>query len=249
VAQQEQRAKRQRAADIKFDSILEAAVAKVKANRDLQPDSAELVNWREVSPLDGDAFLLAASVRHLRDHLGVSWWQIGQQLGLPGAGANAATGKGGAGFARKLYAKGFGAAPRTQKERQPASYSARLRQSDPQLDDRKALKATSKEERREMVQRGEPVLRPTMTNEEVEQFVAGRHIAWSINLDTLDGKGDQFFEQEADVHRKNVWCVERKGHRVVIFHEVDRNAPLNSGVRELAGAVRTVRISAIHSVR
>lgn len=249
MAQQEQRAKRQRAADIKFDEILIAAVARVKANREqLLPDEPDLEAWKEGSPLEGDAFLLAASVRHLRDHQSVAWWQIGSQLGLPGAGTSAASGKGGAGFARKLYSKGWGSAPRTQQPRKSADFETRMRAKDPQLDDRKALKATSKAERQEMVQRGEPVLRPTMTDEEVEQFVAGRHIAWSINLNDVDGRGDQFFEQDADVHRKLVWCrTNNKGERCIMFYEVFRNGEIK--YRESAGPVRTVRMSAVHSVR
>lgn len=239
---QERTEARKKAADEKFEAVLASAIARVKERSELRPDQAELDAWEEASPLDGDSFLISASVRHLRDHQAVSWWQIGQMLGLPGAGDSAATGKGGAGFARKLYAKGFGSAPRTQ-QRKAVGYRA----VDPQNDDRKALKSTTKAERVAMARRGQPVLRDTMTDEEVEAFVAGRHISWSINLHDLDGNGDSFHEQEADVHRKLVWCRERNGQRLVMFYEVNRTGPIP--YRERAGAVRTVRLSAIHSVR
>lgn len=242
VGQQERQAKARRKADMKFDAVLTAALEKVRANRELRPDDTETAVWGEEAESEGDELELALAVRHLRDTQGVAWWTIGQRLGLPGAGDSAATGKAGAAFARKLYARAFGAAPRTQKERKAPSFHKEKNE------DRIALKKTPKAERVEMTRAGVSVIREDATDTEIETMLSGgRTISWTIDMNDVDGKGHAYFEQSADVHLRNVWVKEMNGERVVIFHEVFRSGEYK--YREMAGPVRTVRVRAIHSVR
>jgi hypothetical protein len=246
VGQQERAAKKRRQADLKFDAVLTAALEKVRANRELRPDDTDAEVWGEAAESEGEELELALAVRHLRDTQGVAWWTIGQMLGLPGAGDSAATGKAGAAFSRKLYARAFGSAPRTQKERGTGDGAKRKKAE--QNEDRAALKKTPKVERVEMVRAGKSVIREDATDDEIIAMLAGgRTISWTINLNNVDHKGDRFFEQTADVHLRNVWVREMNGERVVMFHQVFREGPWK--YREMAGPVRVVRVRAIHSVR
>lgn len=245
MSTQERVASKAKDANKKFEAIFEAAVAKVMGDSSLRPEAAEEEAWGEANQAEGHEATLANSVRHLRDHQGVAWWKIGEMLGLPGAGTSAATGKAGAAQARRLYAKGFGAAPRTQKERKPET-EKRTRQ--PANEVRAAVKAQPAEERRAMVRAGKPVIGDDWTDQQIVEAIKGRTISWTINLNDIDGKGDEFYEHSADVHRIMVRVeVNQNGERVIRFKEVNRSAPID--VRELAGATRTVRVRSIHAVR
>lgn len=239
MAQQERVAKTRRNTDEKFAAILEAAIAKVKRG-EVEVDPADRAKWLEGTELSEDDMELPMAVRTLRDAQGMAWWLIGQTLGLPGAGDSAVTGKGGASFARKLYSRGFGAVPRTIRERKtPVRREVN--------EDRQALAVTPKGERVAMVRAGKPAIRPDMTNEEIEKMLAGRTILWSINLNDIDGKGDQFYEQSATVHQELIWVRHEGDKRTVVFYE-QGNAK-NPKHRGKAGAVREVRLRSIHSVR
>lgn len=185
-----------------------------------------------------------AEVKALRDS-GMAWWLIGQTLGLEGAGNSAVTGKKGAGRARALYKKAFGEVPRSQAVRGTGKASREKNETV------KALKKTNKEDRKANVRAGIHVLEASMTDEEVIEAVRGRVIGWTSNMDDIDGKGDAYFENEEAVHPTAPITIQMTkalpAERCLVFRIQDRTAPLN--VRGIPGAIRTVRVSRIHTVR
>jgi hypothetical protein len=217
-------------------------VARIEENAGLRPDTVEFEEWQEASEATGHDFIIAASVRFLRDQGGTAWWAIGKALGLPGAGDSAATGKAGAAFARKMYAKGFGSTPRTQKERKPVSEWKKEKN-----EARIELKAIPKSERIAIVKAGKPALDMALPDQTIVEMLMGRSIAWYINLATLCDSPDDFYEQTADIHRRMIYITGEGEDRTLHFKEVDRSGPIP--LREVGGVTRSVRLRAIHSVK
>lgn len=245
MSKQEQAAAKQAAAAAKFETVYAAAIAKVQSESGLRAPDPDREAWlaESTSHLPSDVFGLACSVRALREQ-GVAWWQIGRDLGLPGAGDSAVTGKGGAGQARRLYDLAFGAHPRTQKERKekaaPKTEAGAARA---------AVKSVPREARKAAVRSGEGVLGDNLTDEQVVEMLAGRSITWMADLSGLDGMKGQFLEESADVHRKMVKVEMCGGERCVSFKEVQRSSMVPMAYREMAGPTRIVRLRSIHSVR
>ena len=228
MGKQERAEKAQRKARKMADDIIAQAIANIQAKK-LAPAAPEAEQWAaSAEQADDPEWQAAASVRHLRE-AGESWWRIGQLLSLPGAGDSAATGKGGAGQARRLYALHFGDVPRVQRARTaaPAERNA----------DRAVIKKARLTDRQAAVREGRGFLRPDMTNAEVVALLRGRKIEWLMNLHHLDGNGDHFVEDEGYVHRIYLRVQEYAGNRCIVF------------VDEKTRQSRTVRLDMIHTVR
>lgn len=233
MSKQERRAKADQKADQQAEQVVAAAVAKVTAETPQKPRRGAL------SP---EHAALAPKVKELRDK-GVAWWQIGFELSLPGSADNVRQGKGGAAFARKIYAAEIGEVPRTQVRN--GSRANREKNEDV-----KAIKRERKMDRVAKVRSGEAVLREDMTDEEVVETLRGRVIGWHVNVGEVGevkSKSPEYLEMEAGVHRK--WCKveEHGGERCLAFKEYDAKAPIK--FRDMAGATRIVRLRSIHTVR
>lgn len=179
----------------------------------------------------------AAECRRLRDEQGMAWWLIGKTLGLPGAGNSAATGKGGAHQARRLYASTGKEVPRTRAPRGKAA------------EPKGPGQVGTKTERKIALTLGQHVIPEDMPDEEVVALVAGRWIEWGVNLADLCPGPDEWYNHEARVHPEYVIVDEepaKDGSRTLRFREFlgrDQNGNL------LSGPTRTVRLRAIHTVR
>jgi hypothetical protein len=167
----------------------------------------------------------------MRDE-GKSWVAIGAALGLPGA-------KSGAGAARKLYAQHWGSYSGTQ--------AVRARKAAPPA---ASAKASPRYERVEKVVSGEDLF-ASMTDNEVMAYVCGKTVVWLIDLRRLaHGKGEPgYSEMEARVHPTDAIIepgAAGPDERCLRFREYwgndDRGKPIS-------GPTRTVRLSAIHTVR
>lgn len=233
MGRQERAARRARMAAQRGDQVVEEATERVRA-------ATGTANGGTSASVD-----LAAECRRLRDEGGMAWWLIGKTLGLPGAGDSATTGKAGAHQARKLYASTGAEVPRTRAPRnggQPAKGPA-LR--------------GSKVERKIMVTMGTHVIPNDYTDEEIIAYVHGRTIEWGINIKRLcNGKGeDHWTNQEARVHPTDVIIDEypdEEGGRVLRFREFlgyERDERSSKFGQPIGGSTRTVRVSAIHTVR
>lgn len=66
--------------------------------------------WPRPKGMDDNEWDVCCAVRVMREQ-GMAWWQLAHALGLPGSAATVADGKAGAGYARRLYVKAFGALP------------------------------------------------------------------------------------------------------------------------------------------
>lgn len=234
MSQQEKRAKADKKAAVQAEAIIEAAKAKVAAAPPQKPRRGALSDEHKA---------LAPEVKRMRDN-GIAWWAIGHALGLPGSADNVAQGKGGAAFARKIYASEIGAVPRTQARNGSRSASREKNE------DIRDLKKQRKRDRVASVHAGKAVIREDMTDEEVVETLRGRTIGWAIDLSVvgdLEGIEKQFLDQEAGVHRR--WCkvVEIKGERCISFRQFDPKGAIK--YRDTPGATRTVRLRAIHTVR
>lgn len=184
---------------------------------------------------------LASRVRSLRDGEGMAWWRIAHVLMLPGSADNVAQGKSGAAYARKLYAStNGGSLPPTSPRRRT---TAAAKPSGPGA-------TGTKTERKLAIVAGEHVIPTDMSDEEVVAWLKGRTIEWGINLATLCGHGeDHWLNQEARVHPEDVIIDEypdSNGGRVVRFREY---LGIDDRGQHMAGPTRTVRLSAIHTVR
>lgn len=180
----------------------------------------------------------AAECRRLRDEQGMAWWLIGKTLGLPGAGDSAATGKGGAHQARRLYASTGKEVPRTRAPRGKAAEVKGPGQTG------------TKTERKTMLTLGEHVIPEDMPDEEVVALVAGKHIEWGLNLADLCGGPDDWYNHEARVHPTDVIVDEepaKDGSRTLRFREF--HGYHSQTHLPIAGPTRTVRLRAIHTVR
>lgn len=183
---------------------------------------------------------LADQVKELREG-GLAWWQIGFKLSLPGSADTVAKGKGGAAYARKIWKSAFGEVPRVQNR---TGLRSKKREKNDHV---RELKETTKAARVEAVRRGEAVIRPEMTDEEIVTMLEGRVIVWSFNLANVDGQSDDFFDCEIGVFPKTCKVTGEGEERAVHFNELDPKAPI--AVRGIKGAYRSVRVSAIHTVK
>jgi hypothetical protein len=110
--------------------------------------------------------------------------------------------------------------------------------------------AGSAKQRKYAVQNGTPIIPEDTPDQDIVRLIAGNTIRWSISLQELAyGKGEPgFSEAEAKVHP---WHVEVSdgfmGERCVTFVEY-LGIDSTTG-RPIGGPTRTVRVSAIHSVR
>lgn len=229
MSKQEKRSRASKKAAQKADEIVASTIATVKA--------ASTAAASRVEGCTDEEYALAQQVKALRDE-GVPWWQIAKDLELPGAGNSASTGKKGAAQARKAYAKGFGAHPRSFTRGQ-----GRTRREKNEAV--RAIQQTTKRTRVEKVRTGiGGVIDPDIENTELADMLKGRKIQWMIIGDICpDG-----LEQEAWVHPKAPMYIEGEGaERQIEFREYDPKAPL--AVRALPGHIRTVRLSRIFSVK
>lgn len=182
---------------------------------------------------------MAPQIKELRDGK-VAWWMIGFKLGLPGSADSVAKGKGGAAYARKIYKSAFGEVPRTQVRDGSRSKKA---ERNPEV---RAMRETSKAERVVQVRAGQSVISPDLTDEEVLAMVDGRMLTWSINLANVDNQGDDFYDSTIGAFRGTTRVHGLGVDRCVDFREFDPSAPVRE--RGTPGGMRTVRVSAIHTI-
>lgn len=247
MSKQERKAKAAKAADAVVAAGVESAVAAVQGKADLGHSMAatdmlpaSLTTKVKRGALPAEHAALAAEVKGLRES-GLAWWQIGHKLALPGSADNVAQGKGGAAYARKIWKAAFGEVPRVQTRTGKRSKRAEKN------DHVRELKATTKTERVEAVRRGVSVIKPEMTDEQVIEMLTGRVITWSFNLGNVDGQEDDFYDCTIGVFPKTCKVLDIKGDRAIEFRELDPSAPIS--VRGVPGAMRVVRVSAIHTVK
>jgi len=180
---------------------------------------------KSVKKVEDDTTEIANKIKALREQ-GMAWWRIGYELNLPGSANTVAKGKAGAARARKLYKKHFGALPARQKT------------TSSERKDRKA-------ERAERARNGKPLFDSEATAEEIKTMIAGKEITWSIDLGKLSGgePGSAGYSEENAVVHPDRLVVEdgKNGERCVRFRELSKGG--------MAGATRTVRLSAIHTIR
>lgn len=245
MSKQERRAKAEAKAAEQANEIIAKATAKAQQRLDSAVAKAEA----EAAPqkprrgtLSDEHRALAPQVKDLRDN-GMAWWQIGFELHLPGSADNVREGKGGAAFARKVYAAEYGEVPRSQVRN--GSRANREKNEDV-----RALKGQRKMDRVAAVKAGQHVLRESMTDEEVVETLRGRVIGWTIDVSQMGevkGKESFYCEQSTGVHAKYAKVEVHGGERCIAFKEFDPTAPVK--YRGMAGAVRIVRLREIHTVR
>lgn len=238
MSKQERRAKAEKKATAQATQIIEEATRKAKA--EAEPASPKKPRR---GALSDEHKALAPKVKELRDG-GMAWWQIGFECGLPGSADNVREGKGGAAFARKIYAAGFGEVPRSQVRNGTRSASREKNQ------DVRALKSQRKRDRVAAVRAGVAVLREDMTDEEVVETLRGRIIGWHIDASAVGevkGENPEYLEVSTGVHKKWAKVEEHGGERCLVFKEWDPTAPIK--YRGMAGAIRIVRLKNIHTVR
>jgi hypothetical protein len=182
---------------------------------------------------------MAQQVKDMRAE-GLAWWQIGFKLSLPGSASTVAQGKGGAAYARKIYKGAFGEVPRVQVRDGSRSKKA---EKNPAV---RALRETSRAERVVQVRAGQSVISPDLTDEEVLAMVDGRMLTWSINLANVDGQGDDFYDSTIGAFKGTVRVHGLGVDRCIDFREFDPSAPVRE--RGTPGGMRTVRVSAIHTI-
>lgn len=226
MSKQDRKAKAEAKAAEVVDAAIETAVATIadKPKRGaLPPEFAAM----------------ADKVKALRE-AGKAWWQIGYELGLPGSADTVAKGKGGAAYARKIWKGAFGEVPRVQVR--DGSRSVKREKNEHV----RALKESTKTARVEAVRSGEAVIKPDMTEDEILAMLDGRLITWSFNLANVDNQGDDFFDCTIGVFKGTLRVKGLGIDRYVDFREYDPTAPV--AVRGVPGGLRSVRLSAIHTV-
>lgn len=225
MTKQERAAKRRKKAQQQAEQIIETTRAAVQAKPSSRAEGCTDEEWA-----------LAQQVKVLRDE-GVPWWQIAKDLELPGAGHSATTGKKGAANARKAYAKGYGSHPRTFTRGQGKTRAEKNERV-------KEVQQATKRSRVEKVRKGESVIPPDISNEELAAMVKGRKISWMIMGDHCpDG-----MEQEAWVHPQTPLYIEGElGDRTIEFRSMDKGAPV--AFRMVPAHIRTVRIDRIFAIK
>lgn len=245
MGRQERAARRARIAQEKAEEIVATATTRVRAAVPRQRVAVDPGTTNGIATATVD---LAAECRRLRDEHGMAWWLIGKTLGLPGAGESATSGKGGAHRARQLYRSTGAEVPRTRAVR--STSNGRRPTKGPG-------QTGSKLDRKIMVTMGTHVIPEDYTDDQIIAHVAGRTIEWGINIRRLcGGKGeDHWTNQEARVHPTDVIIDEypdEEGGRVLRFrefHGYDTDPKSRKFGEPLSGPTRTVRVSAIHTVR
>jgi hypothetical protein len=231
MTKQTKRDKKAKAGKEQAEAIIEQAVEAVASK-------AEAVEYGDRPETCTEAeWATACAVRGLREQ-GEAWWAIAQTLGLPGAGSSAATGKAGASQARKAYAKGFGAHPRSFTRGQ-----GRTRRE--KNETVRTLSQTTKRAKVEKVRSGTGgVIDPNIDSAELAEMLKGRKVQWMIIGDAApDG-----LEQEAWVHPTAPIYIEGEGaDRQIEFREQHKRAPQE--VRWMPAHIRTVRLSRIFNVK
>lgn len=216
---QERRAKATKAADAKAEAIIDETVAKVGQRKALPEEHAKL----------------APEVKALRDS-GESWMAIGAKLGFPGS-------KSGAAYARKVYRSAYGEVPRSHAPKGQGRRSRRAEKNEHVAE----LKQTAREERIVAARNGHGVIKADTPDDDVIEMLRGRTITYSINLDDMDGQGDLYEDRNVSVFPKGVKLRGTGNERMVTFYDYDPNGPV--ALRAVPGGTRTVRVSAIHTVR
>lgn len=173
-------------------------IEKTKASVAAQPHP-EWLSERAAGASDTD-YADGCRVRELREQ-GLAWWAIGNEMGLPGSGPSAATGKTGAGHARRLYKKAFGEYPRTHTEPRGEGKTAKARK-----------------EKAERVLGNAAEQLAVMTDTEACDYLAGKWIQWVAAVATAgeDAKADMKCKVG-----KAPKILEGKKGRFVTFNEPD----------------------------
>lgn len=228
MSKQDKRVKAHKAAKVQAEKIIEEAVATITATRGEKWASERLAGCTD------EQWDLGVRCRELREE-GEPWWAIARALELPGSGDSATTGKKGAARARNVYKAAFGSFPRTfTTGRTIAEKNEHVRE----------LQKAKRAERKAQAKAGKSVIGPDMSDEDVASMLKGRRIRWWVQGEHCpDG-----MEMEACIHPRAPFYIEGEGEgRVLEFREQHRKAP--PGVREFPAHIRTVRLSAIFSVR
>lgn len=240
MSKQERRAKAGKAAKAKAEAVVSEAIAEAFPNSAaVEASDAAVVGKPKRGGLPAEHLAMAPQVKELREQ-GVAWWQIGFKLGLPGGADTVAKGKGGAAYARKIWKAAFGEVPRVQVRDGSRSKKAEKNENV------RTLRETSKAERVLAVRAGQSVINPDMTDEEVLAMLDGRMITWSINLANVDGQADDFYDNTIGVFRGTLKVHGLGVDRMASFREYDPSAPIKE--RGTPGGLRTVRVSAIHTI-
>lgn len=246
TSKQDRRIKAEKAAEQEAGRIIEEAKAKVRRNAAAREagDTAPAPASPRRRTLDPALLAHAPAIKAAREQ-GVAWWRVAHDLGLPGSADNVSQGKAGAGLARRIYAGAYGALP-------PRKVSERTAQARERRTDRNEhvaeIKAETRDQRLAKAKAGLGVIKEDLPSDELVAMLKGRKISWLVNLNDLDGKGDDYAEFEARIHPK--WCriVEGKSGRAVHFKELDETRK-QADARSRPGIARTIRLAAIFAVR
>lgn len=238
MSKQDKSIKKKKAGKKKAEKIIEEAKAALAEKPQVATIPADHKWSKErIEGCTDEDWALAVRCRELREE-GEPWWSIARALELEGAGDSATTGKKGASRARNVYKAGFGAFPRTFRTGQQ-KYGGERNERVKEL--RKAKVAES----RAAAKAGKSVITAEVPDEEVAGMLRGRRIRWWVQNDTVSPEG---FEMEACVHPKApIYVIGEGDDRVIEFREEHRKAPMD--VRWMPAHIRTVRLSAIFSVR
>lgn len=228
MGKQEKRSKAEKAAAVKAEEVIAATVEKVKA---------KAARRNEVSEEERDT---AAQIKERRD-LGMAWWQIAFELGLPGSADNVAQGKSGASRARSIYKKVLGDYPKTQRIRKGP--------------DESLASATGSRRRNrhghEVVRAaaGQSVFPEETSDEDIVAAVLGKKIEWEMWREDLTGKVEFVGTDEQIVHERFRCKIitNADGERILQFREGVGN-DLPPEYRGMAGKYRSVYVHRIVKV-
>lgn len=188
--------KQQAAAGRQAKAIKAAAVKKVedtphKEWLDEKPEACTEAEWAD-----------GCRVRELRE-VGLPWWGIAREMGLAGSGDSAATGKTGAGGARRIYKKAFGSLPETSRSRASTEGGGRKRQ------------------KREVTRGNAAEKLLAMDDQEVVEHLAGKYIYWTTStLSASSGMDYTPADMDCRVGRRPVVATGKHG-RFLTFNEPD----------------------------
>jgi hypothetical protein len=148
------------------DKIMQELIEKIIARRGID-DVGEGDQWagERREGVDDYTYDLAVEVRKLRE-AGEAWWRIAYDLGLPHSGPSAKQGKGGAAYARRLWARAWG----------PVSQSTRAQ---------RVTKAQHRE--RVAVEEHRPAFSTETPDNYIVDTVCGKEIHWTGRIPTANG--------------------------------------------------------------
>lgn len=181
-----------------------------------------------------EEYALGVKCRQLREE-GEPWWAIARAMELEGAGDSATTGKKGAARARTVYARAFGAHPRTFKTgRTEVEKNEHARE----------LRAKKVSDRKREAKAGKSVISKKISDEDLAAMLKGRTIRWWIQSEFVP----EGMEQEATIHEGYPLYIIGEGKsREIEFREKHKRAPID--VRWRPGPIRTVRVRQIFQVK